>query len=328
MNLDFKYQEEKTQPKECRIIPLHPLQVKAINLEKHVEEFIAWRQVAKNTAMNYRSVLNKMLKECGEPLNWNCIQDYINSLHYNYKESHVFRVSNTLKKFFEYLDSHTEFENKVYNRLFIKKYRYEGGNKDVISDKKFLEIYKLFDFRKSADIRDYAILKLLQSTGMRVGEPFRIKISDIKTISDAFGNNYTIIDSTQKGGRRLVCRVHDGTLKAINTYLRTRGFYDKNEPLFIQHKFHFNKNERYKPLNVTVFCKRIKQLFEAVGLEDYSSHSIRYTAAFKTLNATNDETKASAKLGHISPKTIQYYTHNYRLELNAINDTNIELNTK
>lgn len=329
MNPDFKFklQEERETP-IIKLVPkhatVHHLQVKAPYLIPYIETYIKWRQVGKHAYNNYKSTLIRFLESCYQPLNWNMVQDYINGLHISNNEATAFKYSTIIKKFLEFLDHNTEYTNDAYKKIFIKKFKYEGGNKDIIPDDKFSEMFKMFNFNKVADIRDYAVLKLLQSTGMRLSEPFNIKIGDIKTIYDKNNQPHVIIDSFQKGGHRLVCKLHKGTLDAINFYLDIRGKCDKDDYLFIPHKLFFDGKKR--PLDKTVFHKRLKFLFDSVGLYGYTSHSIRYTAAYKTFNQTNDETKASAKLGHLSPKTIQYYTHNFRLELNAINDTNIEIN--
>ena len=327
MNTNFKFAEQQVN-KGAKIISLYQegvVDAESLrsHIRSHIDDFVAWRQVNERTSKEYKYLLDKFLRECSKPLDHVSVQEYLNKMHMLLSPHTATYQSNIIKKFLTYLDTNTQHENKVYNKIHIKRVKYEGGNKELIPDSIFKIVFNLFDLNKPDDIRDYTILKLLQSTGMRIHEPFLIKVKDIKSIYDKSGNKYYIIDSTQKGGHRLVCRLHSGTYDSIQKYLALRGKHSPEEYLFVSHRY---TNSRGKsPLDKSNFYKRIKELFTAAGMPDFSSHCIRYTAAYKTIMLTEDEMKASAKLGHISPKTIQYYTANYRLELNAINDINIEL---
>jgi integrase len=326
-----KVSQDYTAPTTGRIIPLNSIgSVEKKDLLLVIPDYILHRQVSPSTAANYKSTIKNFIKGCDDITDWRAVQIYINELNIDKADVTANRQSIMVKDFLSFLDSHTEHSNDSWRKIKIRKYKYRGGNKDIISDEKFLEMYKLFDMDNINDIRDYAILKLLQSCGLRLSEPFNFRIKDIKTIEDAHHNKFRIIDSIQKGGLRLVCRLHDGTWDAIRKYLTLRNQFNLVSPIspdfiFVQHKFNRKKDV---PMDSSVFAKKLKELFTAVGLvgSKYTAHSIRYTAAIKTLNETGDESMASKKLNHISPETIRYYTANYRLNVNAISTHNIEVN--
>jgi len=313
--------EQKTT---ARIIHLDVVPKRRQYLLEKAITFCEWKQVKSTTRANYISIITGFLSRTTEPLNWLMVQDYLNIISAEKSKSTAWIQSNVIKSFLEYLEVQCDIQNDGWRKVNIKKFHYTGGNKEFIEDKYFKDVYKMFDFSNMSDIRDYTVLKVLQSTGMRLSEPYNIRIKDIKKIHDSNANPVHIIDSIQKGGHRMVVKLQAGTLDAIKFYLSLRGAYDKDDYLFIEHKFKFRK--LYKPLNSSVFYKKISQMFKNAGCENFTTHAIRYTAAIKTLEITGDEAMASRKLNHISPKTIQYYTKGYRENINAINDINIEIN--
>ncbi len=314
----------KLKGDSAKIISLYSIPKKRHDLLGNVNTFLEWKQVSRATRANYFSCLTRFLSTTTEPYNWLMVQNYINKMFENYADSTASYQANIIKSFYEFLDTRCDLENDVWRKINIRKVKYSGGYKKIIPDEYFKKMYTMFDFSNINEIRDYTVLRILQSTGMRVHEPFLVKIKDIKWITDKDGIKHRVIDSTQKGGHRLVCKLHNGTANAIDNYLSLRGKTNPDDYLFVQHKFKFK--ETPKPMDVSSFTKKLSELFKSIGLEGYSSHCIRYTAAVRVMMETGDERKASEKLNHISPKTIQYYTKGYREELHAMNDYNIEIN--
>lgn len=323
-----KVQEKKTAThSSTKVVYLNtPASANKDALISKISDFILHKQVKDNTAENYISAIKNFILGCDDIHDWKSVQFYINSLREEKKDSTANRQSVVIKDFLSFLDSHTEFENDSWRKITIKKFAYRGGNGKIIPDDKFVEMYKHFDMNNINEIRDFALLKVFQSCGLRLHEPFQIKLKDIQTIQDKEGNNIYVFNSLQKNNIRFVSQIFPGTYRAIRKYIIARGIETLTDDyLFIQHKFN---RDNTKPMDSSVFAKKLKVLFEAVGLHDYSAHDIRYTAAIKTLQETGSESLASQKLNHISPKTIQYYTADYRLNINAIHSHNIEINSK
>lgn len=300
-----------------------PINNGKIQTLKYAEEFIAYRQVAKSTGINYLGILKNFIKECSDIYDWKKVQHYINELS-AIKNGLTLRTEfNTIRKFLSYLETNEEIKTD-FHKLFIKKINYQGGNKDIIPDDKMKEMLEIIDRSTIVGLRDYAYLRLLQSTGMRIGEPLKVRVKDIVSMIDDFGVEHKMLIYEQKGGYNTKTKLHPKTYKAIKKYLLNRGVNKQNEPLFIQHKFNEGKKV---PVARNTIQRRLKSLFKAVGLDSskFTSHSIRYTVAYKVFKETGSEEMASNQLKHLSPKTIQYYTNNFRNDVIALQSIDIEL---
>lgn len=157
--------------------------------------------------------------------------------------------------------------------------------------------------------RDYAIIYLMLTTGLRSVEIRRAKKQDLKVIN----KNYILyIQGKGKSSTDMFVKVSRGLMDAIDDYLHLRK--DKSPFLFISHSRH-TKNYG---LDRTFFYQMFKRVLKDAGLENVqvTPHSLRHTSA--TLNLLSGGTLETTKhfLRHENMSNTLIYAHH----LDKLND--------
>ena len=156
--------------------------------------------------------------------------------------------------------------------------------------------------------RDYAIIYLMLTTGMRTVEIRRAKKKDLKIM-----NHQPILYIQGKGRQSSdeYVKLSKGAEEAINDYLKRRN--DKNPYLFISHSFHTDRHD----LSRTFFLRMIQRVLKDCGLEKIkiTPHSLRHTAAtFNLLRGSSlESTKKFMRHSNIA-STLIYAHHISRLK--------------
>ncbi|MBA3065853.1 tyrosine recombinase XerC [bacterium] len=149
------------------------------------------------------------------------------------------------------------------------------------------------DINSARGLRDKAILELLYSTGMRVGELVALKRADVDVWSST-------VKVTGKGNRQRFCYITDTAIEFIERYLEMRPV--KPEALFL------NKNgTRLSAVSVRAILN--KHMNKAAISKHISPHSIRHSFATIMLSRGCDLRSIQEFLGHKDISTTQIYTH-------------------
>ena len=143
--------------------------------------------------------------------------------------------------------------------------------------------------------RNNTIITLFLSSGMRVSELAHIKIENIN-----FHNN--TINVIGKGNKERVVFYSDYCKEKLLIYLKDRK-NNKKMPLFL--------NQYQSALNKTAIQRICKKAFQLAGLEEYNftTHSLRHTAATLLYQTTNDILLVKNFLGHESILSTEIYSH-------------------
>ncbi|MBE6754641.1 MAG: tyrosine recombinase XerC [Ruminococcaceae bacterium] len=167
---------------------------------------------------------------------------------------------------------------------------------------KFLSLEQSFSLLEAVDgpfkERDYAILMMFLTCGMRLSELVGINYSDM--LSD---NRLRL---RGKGDKERIVYMNDACREAVERYMKVRpvdGVIDK-EALFLS-----KRKQRISPKTVQWL---VKKYLSEIGLSEngYSVHKLRHTAA--TLMYQHGEVDIRALkeiLGHVNLGTTQIYTH-------------------
>ena len=146
--------------------------------------------------------------------------------------------------------------------------------------------------------RDYAILMLFISCGLRISELVSLNVHDI------YEDHLRVIG---KGNKERVVFFGDGCREAIDDYLVVRN-NDKvaekdKDALFIS-----QKNCRFGVRGVQ---QMVEKKLSLAGLDAtrYSPHKLRHTAATLMLKNGVDTRALQEVLGHSNLNTTQIYTH-------------------
>lgn len=152
--------------------------------------------------------------------------------------------------------------------------------------------------------RDYAIIALMLTTGLRTVSVSAADIADLKTAGDTAALYYRGKGHDEKADYvKLAPPVED----AIRDYLAERGTKDSRAPLFAS-TANRNAEERMTTKSIS---RIVKTALVSAGLDSdrLTAHSLRHTAATQNLlnGASLEETQQL--LGHRSITTTMIYSH-------------------
>lgn len=141
-------------------------------------------------------------------------------------------------------------------------------------------------------VRNYAMIVLFLSCGLRVSELVSLNCKDIQ------GERLRIIG---KGDKERVVYLSEQGKKAISAYLEERE--QEQEALFLS-----QKNQRISKVQVQ---KIVGQALERGGLDrsKFSTHTLRHTSATQLLRGGVNIRVVQEMLGHKNLNTTQIYTH-------------------
>ncbi len=219
------------------------------------------------------------------------VRSYMLTLRTRYSRTSVNRKLSAIKGFFDFVMHSVELPMNPFGHVRSLKHREHLPQ--------FLSHDEVFDLIDAVlDSRDRAILELLYSTGIRVGEAETMKCCDVD-MQKGF------IMVTGKGSKQRYVPVGERALSAISSYLGTRGINDSiycTEPLFL--------NSRGNPMKSRSIRRVIYQwALQASLARHVSPHVIRHTFASHMLDAGADLRSIQEMLGHASLSTTQRYTH-------------------
>lgn len=169
----------------------------------------------------------------------------------------------------------------------IKRVKTAVKTKETLSDEE-LEV-----LRDSCDSkRDLAMVDLLASTGMRVGELIRLDIDDV----DIQGRECVV---TGKGNKQRPVYFDARTKLHLAAYLESRK--DGNPALFV------SLNGRTQRLSVCTVEKRIKALGERAQVGRVHPHKFRRTLATHAIDKGMPIEQVQRLLGHSKIETTMHY---------------------
>jgi len=179
-----------------------------------------------------------------------------------------------------------------------------GFRKDNLTSKQAGKLLHSIDTTTEAGARDYAIISLMITTGLRTVEVMRADIGDLRTVGD-----FTALYIQGKGHAekdayvKIPAQVED----AIRAYLTFRGKTEDTEPLFTSIA-HRNAGERMTTRSISRICKD-SMIDAGFNSDRLTAHSLRHTAA--TLNLLNGGTPQETMqlLRHANLNTTLIYSH-------------------
>jgi phage integrase, N-terminal SAM domain protein len=179
----------------------------------------------------------------------------------------------------------------------IHKVRTESLVKEVISDEHMEMLRDMCH-----EIRDLAMIDLLASTGMRVGELVKINREDID-----FHERQCIVFG--KGNKEREVYFNARTKIHLKRYLESRK--DNNPALFVSLSLPHNR------LSIGGVEKRLRQLGKRVGLSKIHPHKFRRTLATMAIDKGMPIEQVQRLLGHVKIDTTLHYA--------MVNQTNVKM---
>lgn len=176
--------------------------------------------------------------------------------------------------------------------------------KDALTTGQTKNLLASIDRRTLQGARDYAIIALMVTTGLRTVSVVRANVGDLRTAGDASALYYQGKGHDEK---RVYVKIAPEVEAAIRSYLSMRGEIDMASPLFAS-AAHRNAGERMTTRSVSRIAKEA-MLDVGLNSDRLTAHSLRHTAA--TMNLLNGGTPEETQqmLGHKNLNTTLIYSH-------------------
>lgn len=266
---------------------------KRVSNVEYLSMFIAAKSIegcSKRTVDYYRTTIETMFKKTEIPIRKITTEDMRNYLSEYQKINDCSKVTvdnirRNISSFFSWLEEENYILKSPMRR--IHKIKANQQVKDVISDE---DIEKLRDHCKCK--RDLAMIDLLYSTGMRVGELVNLNISDVD-----FEARECVVFG--KGGKER--RVYfDAKAKLhLQAYISSRK--DDNPALFVTLDA---PSERLKISGVEI---RMRNLGRSLNLSKIHPHKFRRTMATRAIDKGMPIEQVQKILGHSQIDTTMQY---------------------
>ena len=261
--------------------------------EEYLKMFLAAKKIegcSKRTLQYYRVTVERLIAHISTPIR-RITTDEIREYLVKYQQVNdcskvtVDNVRRNISSFFSWLVEEDYILNSPMRR--IHKIKTKQAVKENISDE---EIEKLRD--KCSCIRDQAIIDLLYSTGIRVGELVNLNISDID-----FEARECIVYGKGDKERKVY---FDAKAKLhLKEYLRGRK--DKNPALFV------TLNSPYERLKISGVELRLRRLGRSINLDKIHPHKFRRTMATRAIDKGMPIEQVQKILGHSQIDTTMQY---------------------
>lgn len=213
------------------------------------------------------------------------------NLNDNFKESRnsskvtIDNIRRIFSSFFSWLEDEDYIAKNPVRR--IHKVRTDTVIKEIISDES-MEILR----DSCTQIRDLAMIDLLASTGIRVGELVGIKRSDIN-----FQERECLVFG--KGNKERTVYFNARTKIHLQNYLKSRT--DDCPALFV------SLSKPHNRLSISGVEKRLKQLGQQVNLAKIHPHKFRRTMATTAIDRGMPIEQVQRLLGHVKIDTTLHY---------------------
>lgn len=227
---------------------------------------------------------------------------YRDSLVAEHKPTTVNSYLMAVKQFFKWTATENSYPNITVN---IKGVKLDiGFKKDYLTSKQVGKLLNTIDRTTIKGLRDYAILSLMVTTGLRTVEITRANREDMRTVAD-----FTALFIMGKGNseKTAYVKVEEPIEDAIRAYLTARGKAADSEPLFTSIA-HRNEGGRMTTRSISRIAKET-MIDAKLDSNRLTAHSLRHTTA--TLNLLNGGTPEETMqlLRHANLNTTLIYSH-------------------
>lgn len=180
----------------------------------------------------------------------------------------------------------------------------KGFKKDCLTSSQVKELLTSVDTSTLQGKRDYAMLALMATTGLRDCEVARAAICDMRTVADC---QVLFIQGKGKTEKSEYVKLSLPVERAIRIWLTARGKAHATEPLFCSISNHGNGNA----LTTRSISRVVKERLRGIWIDSdrITAHSLRHTAATLNLLAGGSLEETQQLLRHSSIVTTTIYTH-------------------
>ena len=280
------------------------------NLNLYAEECLSVMKSTKNISehskLAYSSDLKDFISFCNGKINKNILVEYVSYLSQERQlcDTTISRKLITLKMFFEFLYSKNLVEENYYQNCHFK-FRKERRLPKTLTKNEIAELLKTATAERNAaksnfevirTSRNLALIDVLISTGIRIGEASAISLDDI------IEPEKTLLIHGKGRKQRLIYISCDETWNNLNNWLNIRkGMNISTDKLFV--------NRSGNQLGIHGIEYIYKVIKSNSGINPSSTpHYLRHTFATNLLSNGADLRSVQELLGHSSVAITEIYT--------------------
>lgn len=207
-----------------------------------------------------------------------------------------------LKLFFRFLEKENHYPDITANIRGIRTETYPKRDWLTV-DQLSTVLDKASKMR--AGLRNYAIILLMATCGLRISEVTHANVEDFRMID---GSLLLFVHGKGRDGKTDFVPVPEVTASAIRQYLKTRHDTEKGSPLFVS-QGNRCPGHRLSPRTISQIAKKC---FLECGFKSsrLTAHSLRHTAITLSLKAGCSLQEAQQFARHSLITTTQIYAHN------------------
>lgn len=277
------------------------------NLYVLYDKFLGYIDVSENTARTYSRALKQFFKylsneDIKKPQRSHILAYKQHLIDGGKKATTIQGYIIAVRQFFLWTEQEGLYPNVAQNVKGAKIGK--AHKKDYLTTKQIKTVLSNIPLDNVKGVRDYAILALMVTGGLRTIEVSRATIEDIRTVGDSV---VLFIQGKGKDDKSDYIKLPDAVEEAIRNYLKTRGDVQPTDPLFAS----TSNNNRNKPLTTRSISSIVKESLKSAGFntDKLTAHSLRHTAG--TLNLLNGGTieETQQLLRHSNINTTMIYLH-------------------
>ncbi len=280
-----------------------------LRIRRFLNSLRSQRNFSTHTLRAYSADLGEFAEFTGKgELDRRCVRAYIAHLNgKGLRRNTLLRKISSLRSFARYLVEEGALSKDPFLNVPIPKK--ENRLPRFLTD---AEMRRLLEHvargEKWMELRDWAILEVLYSSGLRRGELAGLRTGDLDFVGG-------VVRVLGKGNRERIVPVGDTALGAVRRYLQARPVARKSEESFLWWNA---SRSRLSDAGVALIVRRCVR---AAGLhKTLSPHAIRHSFATQLLNGGCDLRSLQEMLGHKSLSSTQIYTHTSLENLKKVYD--------
>ena len=202
----------------------------------------------------------------------------------------------TIKNFYMFLESDNLAKGIISEEITIPKK--DKILPQVLSEEEINQLLNAPDLTSEKGIRDYAVLEILYSCGLRVSEAANLQINQINEQEE-------IINILGKGKKERIVPIRKSALKAVKTYINEV----RNKHLVIDNKAVFIGKNGKRMSRQALYNIVVNNAKLAAIQKEIHPHTLRHSFATHLLDNGADLRVVQELLGHTNIGTTQIYTH-------------------
>lgn len=272
------------------------------------EDYVDVRPRSKETYTKAIKQFMIYLKEQG--INRPVREDIISwrdNLKKNHKPSTVQTYITSVRLFFGWLEEEGIYKNIVEH---VKGVKIDKSHKrDYLTSEQSRKVLECIDKTTEKGIRNFAIIGLMLTTGLRTVEIVRANINDIRHIG---GVTVLFVQGKGKDEKSEYVKIAPQVEEAINLYLTKRNIRDKDVRSDDEALFTSLSNNNYRGRMTTRSIRAIaKNSMKKAGYSSdrLTAHSMRHTAGTLALLNGSSVREVQQLLRHTNINTTLIYAH-------------------